>query len=415
MKPLIICIDRDNDLGRKTRYKGPIIGKKKNLEAAKDLALTDPSDTDVNALYGALKIALESDLEIVTLTGDESVGLISDREIAKQIDEVVKKIKPSSVIFVSDGMDDEQVIPIIQSRVKIDTVHRVVVRQSKELEKAYFKLANFIKEVTADPELARLIFGLPGVILMLLAIGGIQALSWILGVIGAYLVIKGIGWEEEFFKKSGDFLKSLSIERVSTLLYLMALMSFTVGGGYAYHELGRSSMSFVDNETTFNTLGLFILNSTAINFIAAGLGIVILARIIDDWKLKLFVQIRRYFILSALLLVIYLLLEAVANYMVNVDFGFGSFLLRAALVLASFAVWIQLTEYFFKPEIDLIHKIAKDTDGKEVFDTENTRIGRVKKTVIENLELKEIHTKREIIKKDRILSVGDKIVVKAKV
>jgi putative membrane protein len=413
-KPLILCIDRDNDIGRKTKYMGPIVGVKKNMEAARELGLADPTDTDVNALYAALKIAKDSGLDVVTLTGDEKVGLISDREIARQIDDVISKLHPSSIIFVSDGMDDEQVIPIIQSRARIDSVHRVVVRQSKELEKAYFKMANFIKEVTAEPELARLIFGLPGVIMILLAIGGRQALSLILGVIGAFLVIKGIGWEEEFFKKAGDFIRSISIERVSIVLYIVGLISFAVGAGFAYQDLTINRVFLGDRESSLNALGLFISNSNSLAFIMSGLGIVILARVIDDWKLKFFINIRRYFILAALVLVVWVLLDVIANYIVNEDFGFGNFILSVAVILASFATWIKLTEYFFKPEIDLIYKIMDEVQGKEVFDVENERIGRVRSSTVENLELAEIHTKRRTILREDIVSISEKIIVKAK-
>ena len=41
-KVLILCVDRDDDLGVKTKIKTPILGRKENLEAAVALALKDP-------------------------------------------------------------------------------------------------------------------------------------------------------------------------------------------------------------------------------------------------------------------------------------------------------------------------------------------------------------------------------------
>ena len=38
----VICVDRDNDFGRKAGIDGPIIGRKDNLRAAVKLALADP-------------------------------------------------------------------------------------------------------------------------------------------------------------------------------------------------------------------------------------------------------------------------------------------------------------------------------------------------------------------------------------
>ncbi|MBD3262253.1 MAG: DUF373 family protein, partial [Candidatus Altiarchaeales archaeon] len=175
MDTIVLCVDRDDDIGRHTGVRGPIVGVERNLRIAQRLALTDPADTDVNALYGALKLARDQGLEIATLTGDKNVGLVSDKKIARQLDKIIKEHNPKNVIVVTDGLDDEQVIPIIQSRVKINSVKTIVVRQSKELEKAYFKLTHFLKEISQEPDLARLIFGLPGIALMLLAIGGENA------------------------------------------------------------------------------------------------------------------------------------------------------------------------------------------------------------------------------------------------
>jgi putative membrane protein len=59
MKQLVICIDRDDDIGRKTKISGPVIGIEKNIKAAEALALADPADTDLNAIFGAVKIAKE--------------------------------------------------------------------------------------------------------------------------------------------------------------------------------------------------------------------------------------------------------------------------------------------------------------------------------------------------------------------
>ena len=36
---IILCVDRDNDLGRKAGVEGPIIGREKNLEAATSFCL----------------------------------------------------------------------------------------------------------------------------------------------------------------------------------------------------------------------------------------------------------------------------------------------------------------------------------------------------------------------------------------
>jgi putative membrane protein len=409
---LVLCIDRDDDIGRKAGIKGPIIGRERNLEAAQKLALADPADTDVNALYGAIKLAQELETEVVTLTGESHVGVVSDKEIARQLEEVLKSFKPNSIMFVSDGLDDEQVLPIIQSRVKVDSVLTITVRQSKELEKAYFKLAHFIKEVTGDPALARLIFGLPGIALVLLSVGGIQALSWIMGVIGIYLIIKGFGLEEQFFTTTSDFLKSLSVERMSTLLYVVGAIIGLLGIGYGWQDMQRMSLTFTDSNTTLNTVGLFILNSSAINLILLAAVVVITARVIDEWALKRFIHVRRYFILAGFLGMIAFLMQAGAKYIISEEYSFQSFALSGLAGVLSLAVWIKLTEYFFRSEIRAIEDIMRRTEGKEVEDADGAKLGKVTKAVVEHLQLKEIRVGAKVIQKKDIMSIGETITVK---
>jgi putative membrane protein len=408
MKPLVICIDRDDDIGRKTSIKGPIIGRGPNLEAAQKLALADPADTDVNALYGAIKLATELETEVVTITGQEHVGIKSDKEVARQLEEVLIKLKPESIVFVSDGLDDEQVMPIIQSRVKVDSVITITVRQSKELEKAYFKMANFIKEVTGDPALARLIFGLPGIALVLLAIGGIQALSWIMGVAGIYLLFKGFGLEESFFSAAGDFFKSLSVERVSTILYVL----FVVIAVYGLFDLQRTTPSFTDANTMLDTLALFLRNSNAVNFLLLALVVFFFARVMDEWAIKKFIHVRRYLIMIGFTVFLKFVLDVVAAMMATEGYSIGQFLTYGLAGVLSLGFWIRLTKLFFKPEIERIEKIMKETEGKEVRDSDGRSLGKVTKSIVENMKLKELRVEKRAYPLKDIVSIGEAIVVK---
>ena len=54
-KLLVICVDRDNDVGEKAGIKTPIIGRDACIEAAQRLALEDPEDADSNSMFSAIK------------------------------------------------------------------------------------------------------------------------------------------------------------------------------------------------------------------------------------------------------------------------------------------------------------------------------------------------------------------------
>ncbi len=53
---LILCIDIDDDIGKKAGVETPILSRNKNLEAASILALADPEEADANAMFGAVRI-----------------------------------------------------------------------------------------------------------------------------------------------------------------------------------------------------------------------------------------------------------------------------------------------------------------------------------------------------------------------
>ncbi|MCD6313153.1 MAG: DUF373 family protein, partial [Thaumarchaeota archaeon] len=79
-KLLILVVDRDNDVGRKTGISTPIVGFEENLKAAQALLLADPEEADANAIFGALKIYRElseklgDDVEVATVAGEEGEG-----------------------------------------------------------------------------------------------------------------------------------------------------------------------------------------------------------------------------------------------------------------------------------------------------------------------------------------------------
>src|SRR5207245_10521847 len=111
MKTLVLCVDRDNDIGAKTGLQAPLIGRDQNLSAATKLGLADPEDSDVNALLSAVSIydGLQrdnTDAEVATICGDVRVGAVSGLVLTKQLDQVLEQLRPDRVFLVSDGADD---------------------------------------------------------------------------------------------------------------------------------------------------------------------------------------------------------------------------------------------------------------------------------------------------------------------
>ncbi|WP_440952378.1 DUF373 family protein [Methanococcoides sp. FTZ1] len=204
MQTLIICIDRDNDLGEKANVTTPLIGREDNINAAVKLATADPEDSDSNTIFGGINVLDEllakgMDAEIITFAGDKNVGIISDQKISAQLDAFMSEHEATNAIFISDGAEDETLLPIVQSRIKIDSVKRIVVKQSANLESTYY----ILKHALNDPKISQTFFVPLGLAAMIYAIfllarypeGAIIGIS---AAIGLYMLYRGFNLDQPF-------------------------------------------------------------------------------------------------------------------------------------------------------------------------------------------------------------------------
>ena len=270
-KTLILNIDRDDDFGRKAKVKSPIIGIEKNLDAATKLGRADPEDSDLNAIFLAIstyeKLKEEGqDVEIATLCGDISVGIKSDQKLAEQLEKTIKETGAEEAILLSDGAEDEYILPVVQSRIKISSVNRVSIKQSKQLEDTYYRVIKLL-----DDEKVKKQFLLPialiilvGAIFILLNIAA-SGFGAILFTLGFYLLIRVFHWERNvaFFWK--EMKSGLLTGKLSFYTYIVAIVIIAVSVFYAY------------NNTNFTTEQLWLipvlsfLNYIVWGIVAAGL------------------------------------------------------------------------------------------------------------------------------------------------
>jgi putative membrane protein len=186
---LVVSIDRDDDLGRKASVAGPVVGRAAVLEAAVKLGTADPEDSDTNAMFAAVTVLDElrgagEECEVCVLTGSGKVGVVSDRRVAAQFDDVLGRVGAQSAYLVSDGAEDEFLFPILASRVKVDGVRRVYVRQNASIESTYYTIVRALK----DPKLrAKTVLPVALVLLILGIAAASQVLVW--GVIGLAIVL----------------------------------------------------------------------------------------------------------------------------------------------------------------------------------------------------------------------------------
>jgi putative membrane protein len=206
-RTLVLCVDRDDDLGVKAGVKTPVLGREENINAAVTLALRDPEEPDANAIFEAVKIydhlkgstageKPQAECQIATIAGSELGDVGADKELVSELTEVLKTFQASEVILVTDGFADETILPLVQSRVPVTSVRRLAVRHSESIEETVWLFSRYLKMLFENPRYARIALGLPGLLLIVLGVLSIlnwTGYSWIafLIVLGSYLVVKG--------------------------------------------------------------------------------------------------------------------------------------------------------------------------------------------------------------------------------
>lgn len=244
---IVLVVDRDDDIGRKTGRRTPIIGRDENLEAAKDLALSDPEESDANAMFGAIKLYDElqrkigaDNVMIATIAGLEKEGLEADEKIGRELDEVLKRFPANGCILISDGLTDQFVVPIITSRVPIVSIKRVVVRQSESIERTWLLLGRYLKMALFEARYSKIILGIPGVLLLLTgvlyAIGLVNpAILFIL--IGIVLLFRGFGLDTLLVNGVKSLLRFISTPsiyqiRMYAIITSVVILLFGIYLGY---------------------------------------------------------------------------------------------------------------------------------------------------------------------------------------
>ena len=157
-RTLILVVDRDDDYGVKADVQSPVVGFDNCLKAAEALGIADPEDSDTNALFAALNMyrEMENDpdagsFEVALVCGNERVGYKSDTAVVDELEEVLDLVKPDRAILVGDGAEDEYVYPIITSRVPVDSVRKVYVKQAPGVEGTLY----LVKRTLEDPQKRR--------------------------------------------------------------------------------------------------------------------------------------------------------------------------------------------------------------------------------------------------------------------
>ena len=365
---LVLSIDRDNDFGKKANVQGPIIGRKDNLNAAAKLALADPNDSDANTVFAAVKKYDEvktqfKNVQIATLTGAGKIGFESDRRVNEQLDSVLENFPADSIILVTDGAEDDQVMPILQSRAPVISKETVIIKQAKEMESVYYSL----KEALADPDIARIVFLIPGIVILLwgaLIILGQERLFYIglIAVVGSYFVLKGTGLEARIAK----IVSSVSLQRYSFSFYIGTIFVFLIGIFAAY-----TSYTSIENLSITEKISAGFeqfMNFTALSALAFVAG-----RGLDTLQLKKAYYLRRYFLSAVAIGLLWFIIDSSRRVILGEPYASIEYF--ALNIFICFV--IAVIAYKISNVLDIRRKITKLLVGLPVYDKYGKWVGKV--------------------------------------
>jgi putative membrane protein len=224
---LILCVDRDGDLEVKAGIKTPLLGRTANLDGAVALALKDPEEPDANAMFEAVRLydrlgnekQPEESFEVATISGNELGSVGADRKIVAELNNLLDSFSANEVILVTDGYSDEAVLPLVESRVPVSSVRRIVIKHSESIEETAAVFSKYIRLLVDNPRYARMALGLPGILVLIFGIlwginnfiypGAIYyyGIAFVI-VLGGFLLLKGFGVDratKDFYKWARDY------------------------------------------------------------------------------------------------------------------------------------------------------------------------------------------------------------------
>lgn len=310
-KLLVICVDRDNDVGEKAGIVTPVVGRDACIEAAQRLALEDPENADSNSIFYAIKTYEDLtskgyQTEIITVAGTEDRGVQADEKIVREIKQVLEKFSANGAVIVSDGEDDESVIPVIQNVLPIVSVQRVVMRVSRSVEYSYAVFGKYLKMIAYDSKYSKFFLGLPGILLL---IGGIATIfgyteeifAVLISILGGAFLIRAFDVDRTLKKWSKP--TPAGFIRVFTMVtgIILILASIPAGIALVDQQIVNTNMQLFDVITNKIIVGQFISGVLPILWI--GFGSIFGGILLSNWlggSLKKISDVLRLIVLGAI-------------------------------------------------------------------------------------------------------------------
>ncbi len=363
---LVLCVDRDDDLGVKAGIKTPILGRKENVNAAASLALRDPEEPDANAMFEAVRIydhlkknaKEQEEHEVATISGSDLGGVGADRHLVDELTEVLGGFPATDVILVTDGYTDEAVLPLIESRIPVTSVRRIVMKHSKSIEETAALFNRYLKTIMETPRYSRILLGLPGVLLIIL--GVLAIFQWLeyagiafLIVLGTFLFVRGFKLDRatlNFYKWIREYSPPPYTVQIAGFSAVAGVLLLLVGG-YLGGTAVADVLPTIDSSQWFGSLprlvGEFL--SESILLIVIGVCVIFSGRAIR-WFFERDLRLWRTIVIVVVFAWSYTMFYQASQILINPEFSYAGLVVAIIIgipliVAAIFSVFILRRRY----------------------------------------------------------------------
>lgn len=288
---LVICVDRDNDVGEKAGITTPVIGRDACIEAAQRLALEDPEDADSNSIFSAIKtyedlISKGYQAQVITVAGVKDRGVQADEKIARDIKTALTNFHANGAVIVSDGEDDESVIPIIQNVLPVVSVQRLVMKVSRSVEYSYAVFGKYLKMIAYDSKYSKFFLGVPGILLL---IGGVatvlgytaEIFAVLVSILGGAFLIRAFDIDRAW--SSWTKPTGVGFIRMFTLVAGIILMLSSIPAGIGNVDLDtiEQNTEFIEIVSNKMIMGQFVAGGLPIMWV--GIGTIFAGTLLTNW------------------------------------------------------------------------------------------------------------------------------------
>lgn len=267
---LILCVDRDGDLETKADIKTPLLGRDTNVNGAVSLAIKDPEEPDANAMFEAVRLydrlnkekKSEETFEVATISGSDLGSVSADRKLVGELNSLLETFPATEVILVSDGYSDEAILPLVESRVPVSSVRRIVIKHSESIEETAAIFTKYARLLMDNPRYARIALGIPGILVFIFGLlwaidnSGIYkgAISFygmaIVIVLGTFLLFKGFGLDrsaKNFYKWARDYEPPPLLIQISNYTVIAGILCIAVSVYLGIANVNMSAAPFPED------------------------------------------------------------------------------------------------------------------------------------------------------------------------